>query len=315
MILFKNISEDKKTLWFESTEDQEVIVKIIDNYTKLCTYKLQMDVVPKVSYYFSHLADSQSRYFEIWDQKEQNLLLKVGAFNNQINDIKNEDKYNLLKDFNDKNKVDISVSIGLYEIFVTKIYDKFFSINKEDIVFDIGGNVGFFSYYSICKGASKVYCFEPSPSDCNIIRNNFNFDNLTLEEAAVSSNNGYVDLYFDKNHSIAASIYEVNKELNPNESEKIKCKSINLNDYIKENNITKIDYLKIDCEGAEYDIIESLDKDYLTNNVNKICLEYHFNKGQLVTLINKLKECNFKINFEFGDHQINDELGIIYAYK
>ena len=85
--------------------------------------------------------------------------------------------------------------------------------------------------------------------------------------------------------------------------------------FLEENNITKIDYLKIDCEGAEYDIIESLDKDYLTNNVNKICLEYHFNKGQLVTLINKLKECNFKINFEFGDHQINDELGIIYAYK
>jgi hypothetical protein len=63
-------------------------------------------------------------------------------------------------------------------------------------------------------------------------------------------------------------------------------------------------------------IIESLDEHYLTNNINKICLEYHLNKnGEIHTILDKLKKCGFDINFEYGDHQINDELGIIYAHK
>ena len=32
-------------------------------------------------------------------------------------------------------------------------------------------------------------------------------------------------------------------------------------------------------------------------------------------ILEKLKRCGFIVNFEHGDHQINDELGIIYAYK
>ena len=106
------------------------------------------------------------------------------------------------------------------------------------------------------------------------------------------------------------------RSCNNKNSKTITCKLINFNTYIKENNLLNIDYLKIDCEGAEYDIIESLDENYLTNNIQKICLEYHFNKdGKINTILNKLKKCNFIVNFEYGDYQINDELGIIYAYK
>jgi hypothetical protein len=99
-------------------------------------------------------------------------------------------------------------------------------------------------------------------------------------------------------------------------SKKITCKSVNLNSYILNNNIEKIDYLKIDCEGAEYEIIESLDENYLNNNIKKICIEYHLNKdGKINSIINKLNKCGFTINFEFGDYQINEELGIFYAQK
>jgi FkbM family methyltransferase len=140
---------------------------------------------------------------------------------------------------------------------------------------------------------------------------NFNFPNLIIEEAAVGINNGEITFNIDTKSSINSSAFYTSEN-----SQTITCKSINLNDYIKTNNIEKIDYLKIDCEGAEYEIIESLDEQYLTDNIDKICLEYHFNKeGKINTILDKLKKCGFTINFEYGDYQINDELGIIYAYK
>jgi hypothetical protein len=54
-------------------------------------------------------------------------------------------------------------------------------------------------------------------------------------------------------------------------SQTITCKSINLNNYIKNNNIEKIDYLKIDCEGAEYEILENLPK----KCAKQLSVEYH----------------------------------------
>jgi len=305
MIVFDKFIENQKGIQFSSLESQEIVIKIIDGYTELCSYERKMDVIPNINYYFFHPVDVYHRRFEIWDNLEQNVNLK------------NEDKFNKINKFGKiYNIKDSSVGLPLYEIFVTKIYDKFFKVEEGDTVVDIGGNIGLFSYYALCKGASKVYCFEPSPKTCNIIKSNFNFNNLIIEEAAVSSQDGYVDFFESNSNSIGSSIFSTPHPSTPEKVEKITCKSINFNNYIETNNIEKIDYFKIDCEGAEYEIIKSLDEQYLTNNINKICLEYHFNTdGKINTILNKLKKCNFNINFEFGDYQINDELGIIYAYK
>jgi FkbM family methyltransferase len=179
------------------------------------------------------------------------------------------------------------------------------------VVVDIGGNLGFFSYHALCCDAKQVYCFEPSPECYNTIIKNYNMPNLKVEELAVGSTNGDISFNVNLNSSLSSSSFLIGEN-----SRTITCKSVNLNDYVKENNIEKIDYLKIDCEGAEYEIIESLDEKYLTNNIDKICLEYHLNKnGELNNILEKLKKCGFMVNFEHGDHQINDELGIIYAYK
>lgn len=312
MIIFDKFIENQKGIQFSSLEAQEIIIKIIDGYTGLCSYQEKMLVEPNINYFFVHPVDVYHRRFEIWDKVNKNILLKIDSVYPSSPNLKNLDKYYKLKSLTeiDKND-DSSVALPLYEIFVTKIYDKFFEIKEGDTVIDIGGNIGLFSYYAVCKGASKVYCFEPSPKSCGIIKSKFNLDNIKIEEVAVSSQDGYVTFYDCDWNSIGSSMYQ---ELEG--SKKITCKSINFNNYLKTHNIEKIDYLKIDCEGAEYEIIESLDEYYLTNNVDKICLEYHLNKnGEINTILNKLKKCNFNVNFEFGDHQINDELGIIYAYK
>ena len=298
MIIFKEFIDNKKGIQFESLEPLNILIKIIDGYTGLCSYQEKMYVKPNITYYFSHPVEVYHRRFEIWDNELKTMYLKLDSTLNESINLKDLDKYNVLKDYKYNNPKDKDPALSLYEIFITKIYDKFFKVNKGDVVVDIGGNLGLFSYYALCKGAKQVYCFEPSPQSYNCIIENFNLDNLVVEEAAVGSKDGEVTFNSNEN------------------SQTITCGSINLNTYIKTNNIEKIDYLKIDCEGAEYEIIESLDEQYLTNNIDKICLEYHLNKnGEINTILNKLKKCGFNVNFEYGDYQINDELGIIYARK
>ena len=311
MIIFKEFIDNKKGIQFESLEPLNIIIKIIDGYTGLCSYQEKMNVMPNIIYYFSHPVEVYHRRFEIWDNELKTMYLKIDTTSNQSINLKDLDTYNVLKDYKYNNPQDKNSGLSLYEIFITKIYDKFFKVNEGDIVVDIGGNLGLFSYYALCKGAKQVYCFEPSPQCCNCMNENFNFPNLIIEEAAVGINNGEITFNIDTESSINSSAFYTSKN-----SQTITCKSINLNNYIKTNNIEKIDYLKIDCEGAEYEIIKSLDEQYLTNNIDKICLEYHLNKnGEINTILNKLKKCGFNVNFEYGDYQINDELGIIYAYK
>jgi hypothetical protein len=48
------------------------------------------------------------------------------------------------------------------EIFEDNIYEKFFEVEKGDIVFDIGASLGPFTYSILDKEPSHVFCFEPS---------------------------------------------------------------------------------------------------------------------------------------------------------
>ena len=109
------------------------------------------------------------------DKHDKYEMYNLGAYENRPN--YKVDRI-VLKDYKYNNPQDKNSGLSLYEIFITKIYDKFFKVNEGDIVVDIGGNLGLFSYYALCKGAKQVYCFEPSPQSYNCIIENFNLDNL-----------------------------------------------------------------------------------------------------------------------------------------
>jgi len=313
MIIFRGLREDNRGIDFESLEDIRAVVKIVDGYTGLCSYAGEMDLSRGITYFFSHPIRINHRRFEIWDINERTLYLKIDFADQSSINLQNLDKFGSLKNFIYDNKKDREPALPLYEIFCTQIYDRGekCQVKENDIVFDIGGNLGLFSYYSICKGAKEVHCFEPSPTSYSAIRENFSFENLFIENKAVTSETGEIEFYNNDSSSINSSAYIINEGCT-----KIICKSISLPDYIKEKDIVQIDYLKIDCEGAEYDIIESLDEYFLSTSVRSMCIEYHLNRdGKIYPMIEKLQRCGFTIEFEYNPEQINAEMGIFYAFK
>lgn len=187
----------------------------------------------------------------------------------------------------------------LFEIWFDKEYTPTgYKIHKDNIVIDIGANIGGYTIYSAQK-CKKVYAFEPyKPSYKklldNIIMNDLN--NVIPYNYALGFPKGKKKFYSNY-HSGRNSFYKNPKpEL---EFENHTVSVITLNSFIKQNKIKKIDLLKMDCEGAEYEILFNLnDKDY--SKIKRIVMETHdFIKDKSITDIYyllKSKGYSIKIN-------------------
>ena len=147
------------------------------------------------------------------------------------------------------------------EIFVDKIYEKFFPVKENSIVMDIGANVGAFSYSILHKNPKHIYCIEPSANLIGTIKNNLKGYPTTIINCAVSNSNCK-----NKNLDENVSIYSHEGTYDTKTFKSI----------LQEYDINYIDFLKIDCEGGEYDVFVEENRDFLLNKVKYIVGEWHF---------------------------------------
>ena len=164
-------------------------------------------------------------------------------------------------------------------------------VDKNDIVLDIGANFGFFTLYAIENGASKIYSVEPFPDAYENIKNLSEKLPIIPINKAVSSKTDNVIMSLNTGGSASNCLSEYNTIFN-NNGEHIVVEPININTLI-ESIGSNIDLLKIDCEGSELDIFESITIENL-NKINKMVIETHsdYIDGFIRT---KLIENNFEI--------------------
>ena len=96
-------------------------------------------------------------------------------------------------------------------------------------------------------------------------------------------------------------------------SESVKIDSTSLQNFFDENKIDHCDFIKLDCEGAEYEIIRNLPVEYF-QKINKFVIEYHMadtHPELLIELKKKLSEKNFKIETK----KLFSDIGFLYAKK
>jgi FkbM family methyltransferase len=162
------------------------------------------------------------------------------------------------------------------EIIYKKDYNpKGFTIGPDDIVVDIGANIGIFSVYA-AKKAKAVYAVEPFPENVSFIKKNAKnnkLKNITTIHAAVSDKKGKINLFIS---NISAGHLIFNKHSGGSLSEYVTVPSVTLAEIMKKHNLKKIDFLKIDREGAEGQIIKSLSEIDL-QKISKITMEFHDN--------------------------------------
>ncbi|MBU0532695.1 FkbM family methyltransferase [Patescibacteria group bacterium] len=146
-----------------------------------------------------------------------------------------------------------------------------FKITENDTVIDTGAHIGSFSLFAASHAKNgRVLSFEPVKDNYNLMQSNIKlncFTNIEPINLGVSGKRGPYDLYMPTSDTTCYSIYQ--KQGNPIQ---IKCTTLDniFNDY----NIKKCNFLKLDCEGAEYDILSNT-SDTVFKKIDKIVLECH----------------------------------------
>lgn len=162
------------------------------------------------------------------------------------------------KEFNWGNTGEIFRKTITAELFNEKIYTKFFDVELGDIVFDVGASIGPFTYSIIEKNPSLVFCFEPSIDEFEFLVKNTSYGNCVYINKGISNSYGLMDSEF---------VFMKGKNL--------EFFSTTFMKVIEDFNIQKIDFLKTDCEGGEYDIFNIENLFWIKNNVRKISGEWH----------------------------------------
>lgn len=179
---------------------------------------------------------------------------------------------------------------------------------NANVIFDIGANTGLYSLISkTINPDADVHCFEPIPKVFDKLKNNVNINkyNIHCIQKAVSDCTGSAIIYLPKNYEHVYSV-TVNKNLNNNPTIDLECfeiTTITLYDYIQQNNIKKIDLMKIDVETHEFEVLTGM-KEYLFSMYPTLLIEILNN--DIAEKINRLLKDSDYLFFD-----IDDKTGII----
>lgn len=205
-----------------------------------------------------------------------------------------------------KNSTDLMTLINVW--LLQEYNHPSFTINSEDVVIDIGAHIGLFTVYAsqFCN-RGKIISFEPIKENYDLLLENIkinNLKNVTTFNLAISKNTEMLTLYINDDQAGHSKFSKT--------SQSVIVKSISLKKIFDENCIDYCNFLKIDCEGSEYEIINELPSDYLSK-IDKMIIEYHMADSHPELLLEL--ETKLRNYFQLDIRPSLNGMGIIYAQK
>lgn len=217
--------------------------------------------------------------------------MNKGIYNNQIFYCRTPDQAN-------------NVNSGINEPFrgdllVTKELLKLFP-NKNKCYIDIGSNIGTFAI-SHAIYFDKVLAYEPENENYNLLKKNVienNIQNIVTNNFAILDREGMFSI---KDHNKSPGIHTGTFYIDFNSEGNIPCKK--LENELNIHDVKSVDFIKIDTEGSEFFILESI-KDILIKHKPILCIEinecckknYGINENQIKSFLNNLNFKLYKVN-------------------
>jgi FkbM family methyltransferase len=179
------------------------------------------------------------------------------------------------------------LALGTYEVPIQEIFTQ--NLKEGDTFYDIGANVGFFSIIAakLVGNTGKVYAFEPGEGNANSIRHNAqlnNFSQIEVIPKAVSHTSGSGQLLLAKysgGHALATA------DAPPDLAGEVAVDLVSIDDLIAQNKIEPPNFVKVDVEGAELDVLKGMTETIKTYQPTVI---YEIDDGDRTAYEHKYRE-------------------------
>ena len=229
-------------------------------------------------------------------------LRRLGFLN-----LKGKFKYQNFTFYNAKNDNSIESSIICNNSYEPEVVKEIINnLNSGSNFIDGGANIGFFSLIAskIVGSTGRVIAFEPTPLTFSFLEKNIqvnNIKNIIVSRKGLSSSEKKLPFILT-NNAEANSIISEDNEIFKNEDKIIKVSTISIDKFCEENNLKKIDLIKLDVENHELEAIKGARKILSINQNIKIIFELNiaFKKNGIEfakEIFRELKRLDFS-NFE-----------------
>jgi FkbM family methyltransferase len=172
---------------------------------------------------------------------------------------------------------------------------------EDHIIIEVGAHIGTFSILAASKAKrGHIYAIEASEDSANYLRINAALnrcDNLSVHQLALADKEGLLELYHDTGtwgHSTVKAYSQVSETV----------RATTLSAFMESNHIERCDFIKFNCEGAEFPILLSTSADVL-KKMKMMLVLYHrdlWMKNSEADLIAHLESAGFtcKVRNELG---------------
>ncbi|MEL6865501.1 MAG: FkbM family methyltransferase [Bacteroidota bacterium] len=182
----------------------------------------------------------------------------------------------------------------LEAIFIEREYADWFPFYEKVVIVDVGGHYGYFSLFAAMNTAegSAIYAIEPSAKNAAVFNQNVatcGFQNIHLLQKGLAAKPGEGQLL--GKHSFNYHIHHRATKAGHS------IELISLAQVMERFQLDHIDFLKLDCEGAEYEIILHA-PDELLGRIRILSMEFHDMRHQgfrPIQLVARLEAVGFKI--------------------
>lgn len=186
------------------------------------------------------------------------------------------------------------------------------TLDNNSILFDVGGHIGQFTSDAIKKINPYIYVYEPNKRLYKQLKRNFsNNKKIVIINKALYSKIQKIPLYITGRVDVGSSL-DKNKVKNNIIKDVYNVYTTTIEKELEELNIDKIDYLKLNIEGSEYEILNNL-QPHILNKIYQIGVSFH--KGFSNHNDNEIKRIkDYLLKNKFIQYQMfNKNRGILFV--
>lgn len=180
-----------------------------------------------------------------------------------------------------------------------------YDLNENSIVIDLGCYIGEFTKIMKDKFNCYIYSFEPIKLFHDVCVDKFkNNSKIKVYKAGLSNENKKVDFTIGG---------EASSMFSDEDRPEIDVDLIKIDDFLEQEKIQKVNVLKMNIEGGEYDLLEYMIKNNLTEKFENIQVQFHNDVFEgweekynfIINNLTKTHHLTYKFEFKFENWEIN----------